>query len=178
MRTGPWMRQGGTPLRPTWWENVIIMRVMVVITGTIICFNIETTAYPMSVTRWALCSCSRVIPFNFHSSLMRWILLLPSFYNWGDNLWERGMGPAKSRRSGWHEKSKLLSHHCPSILCANHQPAQKPRPEASPKLTHLGRPYSTDSPEECGPFRSSSKEGKLLWFSPRLHPRSQIPGKS
>lgn len=168
------MRQGGTPLRPTRWENVIIMRVMVVITGTIICFNIETTAYPMSVTCWALCSCSRVIPFNFHSSLMRWILLLPSFYNWGDNLWERGNGPCQVSeiRVAW-EKQAAVSPLSVNPLC---QPPA--RPEASPKLTHLGRPYSTDSPEECGPFRSSSKEGKLLWFSPRLHPRSQIPGKS
>lgn len=51
-----------------------------------------------------------------------------------------------------------------------------PRPLATP--THLGRPCSTDSLEEYDPLLSSSKEGKLLWFLPRLHPRSQIPGVS
>lgn len=72
----------------------------------------------------------------------------------------------------WNEGGVNMasSHHCSSNLHAHHQP--------HPEATHLGRPCSTDSLEEYDPLPSSSKEGKLLWFLPRLHPRSQIPGVS
>lgn len=105
-------------------ENVIMM-VMVVIPGAIISFNTEAAAYWMSVPRWAVCSCSRVIPFNLPSSLMRWILLLSSFYNCGAAIQRKVDGLRKSLKPGRDEPGKLPS--APLFIEAPRQPPAPPR---------------------------------------------------
>lgn len=154
---------------------------MVVITGTIICFNIETTAYWMSVSRWAFCSVLMHFCHLIFTAVLRGRYYYYPRFTIEETISEKGKWflQVSEIRMEWARQA-----HCSSNLHAHHQPhpealachARLPRPLATP--THLGRPCSTGSPEEYDPSLSSSKEGKLLWFLPRLHPRSQIPGKS